>query len=252
MLAARPHRPGFTLAELLVVIAIIAVLGALVSAGVFKILEAIPKTTTTQELSQLTIAVENFKLKYGMYPPSAIVLPPPAGSASATYLSRIWSRIDFAQCSWGGAGTLEGDQCLVYFLQGPTGDGWSTKPQNPTQAGGTRILPFFNFKQERLYKRGGSDFYSYKDPYVNVPSKDKPYAFFSSSPGYANDCPSLISGGPYTKNGKFMNPTSFQIISAGRDQTFGSGGVWAPNNNLGDVGFDDQSNFSSDFLGVAP
>jgi len=50
MLAARPHRPGFTLAELLVVIAIIAVLGALVSAGVFKILEAIPKTTTTPEL----------------------------------------------------------------------------------------------------------------------------------------------------------------------------------------------------------
>jgi prepilin-type N-terminal cleavage/methylation domain-containing protein len=306
-------KAGFTLIELLVVIAILAILMSLVTAGVLKYMDNIPKAQTVNDLRQLAVALETFKTKYGVYPPSSIYLSNGLADytangqqASLNYLYAIWPRLaagfNAGIIDWsGGQGgipaggiVLEGDQCLVFFLNGPGGanaNGWSTNPTNPTQTGGPRAGPFFEFPLDRLlpYPHVGQTaavsamFPSFWDAY-SAPSvgRGKPYAFFCSgrsAGGYnpAGDCPSLFGplGAtnqpapiPYRQSsGRFHNPNTFQLISAGKDFTFGPGGVWPPTPTLGfptaynpgtvtavsplsGIGIDDLSNFSSDLLGV--
>jgi len=60
---------------------------------------------------------------------------------------------------------------------------------------------------------------------------------------YPNPPPTLM---PYTNNGSFINPDGVQIISSGKDLTFGVGGTLPPSLASG---FDDQTNFSKTVLG---
>jgi general secretion pathway protein G len=166
-----------------------------------------------------------------------------------------------------GGFVLEGEQCLVFFLGGiPTNAngtpgvvGFSTNPQNPAAAGGTRKGPFYDFKSNRL-KPGpnGNGYFVFMDAWGK-----QPYAYFTSynSEGYGaynpGDCaslklPSLNPLVPYKEpNGKWVNPGSCQIISAGRDGAFGDPALWAPASGSTDAnGRDDQSNFSSKLLGA--
>jgi len=270
-------RAGFTLVELMIVVAIIAVLMSLVAAAVFKAMSLIPQVQTVNEIQQLTVAMESFKLKYGSYPPSRILLsndPNDYASdpTSEQYLRSLWQALDLSQVDWTGQGSpgnqyggvlplyLEGDQCLVYFLRGPTGTGWSTNPSNPTQAGGTRAGPFFEFVTDRLVSVHGNPFVSYADPYRDS-GQYNVYAFFCSNRrnGYNDtDCKllgvkpyyQLVSGLP-----RYYNPNTFQIVSAGKNYRFGPGGEWSPGLPAASYGskkdgFDDLSNFHGELLGV--
>jgi len=177
---------------------------------------------------------------------------------------------------------LTGDQCLVFFLGGitlgspPDCQGFSTNSRDPTRLDTDRIGPFYKFESKRLVQ-GTNGFYSYKDPYGT------PYAYFSSyktpngynryyNPQNSNyqvsDCGNLYgqfpssgslvwpyysTGGTGTNPpGTYHNPKSFQIISAGKDGTFGCGTVngspWSPGNASGAVE-DDMSNFYDSVLG---
>jgi prepilin-type N-terminal cleavage/methylation domain-containing protein len=192
---------------------------------------------------------------------------------------------------------LEGDQSLVFLLGGiqrpdvtntfKTPSGFSTNPQNPTLFTAGTKGPFYEFKRSRLAmvnhsQTGNSQFLSYNDPWGT------PYLYFSSSRGgndywvgpnnnfSTSDCPSApryddhpdLGGSvvgpvlPYPEailNGgvRFHNPNSFQIISAGKDQVFGScitsGGAWYWKPNAGyrqdHPGADDMSNFHGRLLG---
>src|SRR5436305_15327133 len=75
-LAQRPHsRRGFTLIEMLVVIAIITVLVALVVPAVMYFTRKGPQLLTTNEISQLDTAIQNFKTTYKVdYIPSRFLL----------------------------------------------------------------------------------------------------------------------------------------------------------------------------------
>jgi prepilin-type N-terminal cleavage/methylation domain-containing protein len=199
--------------------------------------------------------------------------------------------------------TLEGEQCLVFFLGGIPGSGtvqgFSTSQSNPAQIGGDRVPPFFEFKSNRLVSltqwvsnlggnpAGLSNFYVYLDGYGKMP-----YAYFSSyknangynryfalsappwvAPG-TSDCQSLLQGGggvwPYAQSlgltpgttPTYWNAQTYQIISAGKDQTFGPGSnpalglLWTPS-TAGQVytqgvpgGYDDIANFYDRLLGV--
>src|SRR5262249_38313832 len=156
-----------------------------------KYMETIPKTQTVNDIRQLTMALETFKTKYGLYPPSRIILGPNMDSASQTYLNAIWPRINWSAVNWTqwagyqdatttprniGAGLLGGDQCLVYFLNGPWGTGWSVNPNNPADPTGPRVGPFFEFPHNTIgsasnrlviVNRGANtnDFESFLDPY---------------------------------------------------------------------------------------
>lgn len=61
---------GFTLVELLVVIGIIGILTSLASVAMFRGLTAAKQARTAAEVTQLAGAMEQFKLKFGEYPPS--------------------------------------------------------------------------------------------------------------------------------------------------------------------------------------
>src|SRR5260370_20943308 len=67
-------RRGFTLIELLIVIAIIGIILSLIAAAVIQAIKSGRRTQNRAEISQLDVGIENFKQKFGMYPPSLIRL----------------------------------------------------------------------------------------------------------------------------------------------------------------------------------
>jgi len=195
---------------------------------------------------------------------------------------------------------LEGEQCLVFFLGGipsfstGTVSGFSTNASDPSYhtyavPPGDIIPPFFEFKSNRLVRfsqlvpsaAGIDDFYVYKDGYGKTP-----YAYFSSyktSNGYNryfltfgnSDCQTL-GVWPYASSlgssPVYYNAQSFQLISAGKDLTFGPGSnpalpaygtastgpysTWAPSYAAQAYvqgvpgGYDDIANFYDRLLGV--
>lgn len=297
-----PARPAFTLIELLVVIAIIAILVGITTVAVIPLLRKGPELRTVSEISQLKVALQEFKTRFGMYPPSYVLLSnveadynaSPAAVLSRSYLNSMFGRLNFNNASspidWSGgywnAGNpmpaggvwLEGDQCLVFFLEGipdvatGVGLGFSTDKTNPTKPGGTRIK-FFNFQAHQIKRlRPNNPFPSCVDPYDPAPTlpplfptsppPGQPYVYFSSERGGATWArplqygphSSLIPNGPYyemVSSGKRYHQ-DFQIISAGPNGKFGPGGQWTAINAsaIGVDGLDDQANFYDAKLGV--
>jgi type II secretory pathway pseudopilin PulG len=283
------RRGAFTTIELLVVIAIIAVLVALTTAGVQRVRIAAQRAKAVSEIAQLSTAIQVFQRdKKVDYIPSRITLRErmnydsanPVDVESANYLKRVWPQIPVSLSPGGatspfGAGlgldwngnlaldvnpvTLEGDQCLVFFLGGiprPQGNGtfgaggFSNNPANPADLTSLKS-PAFEFQATRLKDFRGTGFPSYVDAFGA-----QPYAYFSSygtktlSQTYnrfgGTDCPTAGLS-PYIQTATplgFWQPTGHQIVSAGVDKLFGVGG---PTSNLstGAPDGDNITNFSN-------
>jgi prepilin-type N-terminal cleavage/methylation domain-containing protein len=258
MKPCRTRRAGFTLIELLVVIAIIAILISLLLAALFKARALGEDLECRKDITELHKAVAAFltndklgALGHDVGMPS-VFDPSGADAASASYIARLFPKS-------GGtlllpAARLSGDECLVLFLRGPQGNGWSTNPRNPAAVGGERIGPFFDFKPQRLVDTNGNGYPSYLDRFGT------PIAYFSPAKFngqvwvanyYTADCPSL-GVQPYVG----QNMSTWQLISAGRNKRFGqAGGGWNPSNAQaiyppGSDGYDDITNFANTLLGA--
>jgi hypothetical protein len=228
------------------------------------------KRTTLNDINLLCVAAEQFKAVFNVYPPSRILLSnnrqdyarDSQALRDLECLMQIWSGLKWDErLDWSGgvpgfrAAELEGDQCLVFFLAGVNGNGFSTNPANPTEPGGDRRAgPFLYFPENRLIQRLKTNpFRSFQDGYgKNV------YAYFSPARNGAFSSDACVSLGvsPYfgkgARAGQFYNARSVQIISAGSDGVFGPGGAWAIDTAALDVtpyGLDDLSNFHGDILG---
>jgi prepilin-type N-terminal cleavage/methylation domain-containing protein len=283
-------RAAFTLIELLVVIAIIAILVALLSAAVMRVLWKGPELQARHDVTQMAIALGASKAKLGGYPPSRIKLCSLKAQydftqqldldsvaylqSTFTGLANTWSN---TPVGWGMNGTvlsspvvLTGDQCLVFFLGGiQTTDSNGTRgtigfatgndpTALPTTQGSTRIGPFFTFASNRLVP-GANGFFSYMDAWGK-----QPYAYFSSYSWKSrnmynrygsSDCANLGVSPYYSstmQNGvvNYVKPEEFQIITAGQDGAFGPGGLWSPQMPADGPGLDDLSNFYDARLGV--
>jgi prepilin-type N-terminal cleavage/methylation domain-containing protein len=297
-------RNAFTLIELLVVIAIIVILMALTVGILSKVWQSVDETKTTVEVNKLAEAVNLFKGQFGRYPPSRIILSQVPGANpgsyawgvqqggylgevfkySVEYLSSIFPGIDLSLGhTWSGTAnstawyTLEGEECLVYFLggmrYGSSGpQGFNTDKTNPTlNSTSARLGPFFpQFDESRIAynspnaANSGNLFPIYKDyygsPYAyfiarfpgtnNYPNRYFP--FVGGNPAnIPNDCELLTTFGavpflpyfsgtvppaasasqwPMAASFQFFKGDTFQIVSAGRDKLFGTGGQFSVQN----------------------
>jgi prepilin-type N-terminal cleavage/methylation domain-containing protein len=70
LVRTEPNRRGFTLVELLVVIVIIGILAALITVAVSAAMTSARQARILLEIGQLSGAIEQYKAKYGSYPPS--------------------------------------------------------------------------------------------------------------------------------------------------------------------------------------
>jgi prepilin-type N-terminal cleavage/methylation domain-containing protein len=250
---ATSRRAAFTLIELLVVIAIIGILISLLLAALFKARVLGEDLDARKDITELHKAVAAFCSNPNL---GAVGFLPshfdPGSQAGQSYISRLFPHSG-GQLSQ-SPGTMEGQQCLVFFLRGPGGQGWSTNPRDPCAAGGERIGPFFDFKPDRIQNG------AYLDRF-----RGQPIAYFCATqwngqvwlPNQYNsgDCASL-GVQPYADGaGSWMNLDSYQLICAGRNKKFGtSGGQWNPANAMqiypvGSDGWDDITNFSNTLLG---
>lgn len=256
---------------------ILSILGMLFVAGVTILVNQGIQTSgqvrAKSEINELDRAIREFQAQYQVnYLPSKLSLNNPRDMASNQFLARMFRRYDKNKLyRWNGRDTspvtLEGHECLVFFLGGipkqgdpPSCQGFSTNPADPTDFTFTkdRIAPLFEFNSTQL-RVGPKGFLYYLDTY-----KQAPYAYFSpsgTSNGYnPDDCSGIGSLGhdcgtvkPYFKNpNQYLEPDGWQIISAGADGKFGPGGVvWGPAHPVkaDTPGADDVANFSPLWLG---
>ncbi|MFQ3652429.1 MAG: type II secretion system protein, partial [Gemmataceae bacterium] len=268
----REVRRGFTLIELLVVIAIIAVLVGLTSAAVLRVLFKGPEIQAQSEIQQLAAAISAFKQEFNVKTmPSRIVLREDMNSYinndkleedSRAFLGMMFGRRLQNQIDWNNDGTIQtgpagryeltGEQCLVFFLGGaknttpPGVRGFSSSPTNPMQPGGTRRGPFYDFKSNRL-RPAANGFFVYLDPfdppqgvgrkaYVYLSDySTNVYSKYGSSDSAQTVQPNNQPVQPYKLSpSQFVNPGSFQIISAGADGRFGDSTMWTPTQGSSD------------------
>jgi prepilin-type N-terminal cleavage/methylation domain-containing protein len=276
-----PNAPaGFTLIELLVVIAIIIVLIGLLLPAVQKVRIIGKRTQAANEISQFTNACTAFKEDWGQTPPTFFTIPVNKNSADPSFLllSKKYTRwagsiAEGAPTGLPNAGTtLEGNQCLVYFLGGPDLTGWAhDRPVAPSPNATAKAL-YMDISANKLQPGNGPGM-GYPNAFrVFVDPFGTPYLYFGANPqarggkytdATNNPVSQVVNTVTYTAfveqpapNRKFVNENGCQIVSAGENKRFGPGGLWTPGTPpyvVGLDGADDMANFNNGaLLGTKP
>jgi len=229
-----PRRPqrAFTLVELLVVIVIIALLAALITPAVMAAMRAAKRTQISAELSQLHSAIEAYKSENGSYPPSNI-------AQLKTHLQQRYINIDPSELT-SIPSSMDNAQILVYVLRG-----YSPDKRRPITGGGERKSAF-GFDPKRLDT-------SVNPPRYFAPNTTKPYVYFdcsrfpttNSNESYSNTGTAKPYKLPSGQGGGYANAKSFQIISSGLDNDFGTNTTYVlDNTGVKDAHTDNIANFS--------
>jgi hypothetical protein len=192
-----------------------------------------PEARIAAEVTSLDGAYKAYKERYGSFPPSDFTrLDDPSSSqyiALRDHLAKAFPQCDPAVeiMAIQKLGVRTPAQALCFWL-----GGFSNDPERPISDlaldpafNGT---PWFPFDQSRLQHPGGKN-----SPPVYVPASgdDAPYVYFSAvnyelQPPFDATSQADIVGcaTPYrSDDGAFVNPRSFQIISAGLDGDYGGG-----------------------------
>lgn len=211
---------------------------------------------TTIEISTMDGAFKAYRERYGSYPPSDFTNLDDANSPQYHVLYQHLATA-FPQCNVSAEiaaikklGGISPAQALYFWL-----NGFSADPRQPiskllSNPGGN--VPFYSFDPSRLRYPAGKK----ACPVYLSLCGDAPYVFFSAV-NYAAQPPftdKFKQGGrgiarPYRIDGSpgytFMNPNSFQIISAGPDGDFGGGNGSYPSGDGYESGDKDNlTNFS--------
>jgi len=244
-----------------------------IPAGQVDMNQTVPATGASNPNFQKVIGP--FRLR-NTYPPAPSPANPDRNALDtncfeAQYITKLFPSADLNNLGLGTnfAADLNANQTVVFFLCGvqvidAAGnvrfDGFSNNPKQPFAPKGTA-----NDTRKPPYLDMNAGLYVLAPTMPNkvqfaqiVDGFGNPLAYFSAH----NNKPGKMSGSnaiggvpypgnpvPYGANGRFENDTGFQLISAGKDGTFGANGNWAA---VDANGKDDQSNFSDRVLGAGP
>jgi type II secretory pathway pseudopilin PulG len=210
-------RVAFTLVELLVVIGIIALLAALVTPAVMQAQVAARNAAIKAEIDMLHMAIMNYKNEYGSFPPCNVLTITGTDQASK-HVMRLFPRTLNIADEVGGP--VYPQTALTGWLGGYTDD-----PTRPVNVNGGQRNKLFDFDQSRVSNGRYSPAGKPKSPYVYIRSGTS-----------ANDYGTVVSPSPFTIDGTsysaelfptssgttFFNPSTFQILCAGRDEQYGN------------------------------
>jgi prepilin-type N-terminal cleavage/methylation domain-containing protein len=261
---ARPRhaRRAFTLVELLTVIVIIGILAGLIAAAVVSAVNAAKEARVRLEIGSLDKALKDYKNKYGDYPPYNMS----DQAAVRAHLRRAFPRYPvgggdpYTQFvsdlgSYGLApGSMDSASALVFWLGGVNRNGsgspwvpngFSVDVERPFRADGPRLKTFFEFDPERIRMQGGQIHYC--PEIAGALAADRPYVYFRARTNGYTGAVAQLGVLPYMNGntGQWANPTGVQIISAGRDNQYGSvSGTPTFPGNLSTEHYDNLTNFT--------
>ncbi|MDO4570451.1 MAG: type II secretion system protein [Planctomycetia bacterium] len=202
MNSRKTNRQGFTLVELLTVIIIIAILAGMVTGAVGYAVTSVKQAAIRAEIGSLEQALNAYKADIGEYPPD--------NSTDATRHIQACYRNATTTTTYA---TVTPTTALYIFL-GPH----NANPRSPfSSTSGKTTKGYFEFDKNRV------------DSYQYYPSGGTvPYVYFranlSKEDTSAYDGKSWNGVSAYYNNtqNSYFNPKTFQIISAGLDNEYGS------------------------------
>lgn len=197
-------RQGFTLVELLTVIIIISLLAGMISGAAYYAVTSVNQSVIRQEISQLELALQAYKAEFGEYPPDNT-------DDAQKHIQRCYPNAEPGHKPWL---TITPENSLLVFL-GPH----NADPRNPfsepnaSEAGLTK--PFYEFDKNRI-----------TESYTYLPrSSTKPYYYIKAKQIKGRGSYDTSSYSAYQdSDGNWYNENSFQIVSAGLDNEFGTDG----------------------------
>ena len=237
--SAARARGGFTLVELLVVIIIISILAAIAVPVVMRAVATANNARIKTEIDMLHMAIMQYKNEYGSYPPCVDFDAAGNPGRINKHIQRL-----FPRTPGGPTGFLLNAQNADYMKPNTAIVGWlvgySDIPTNPMGieggSGGGRQLSgvtkkkLFDFDSSRV---SGNQFTAPGkpgSPYIYIDSASYPiYDSTASSPAgpfggiyYSHRAATKAVPNFVTPTQPYANPDSFQILSAGRDEKFGT------------------------------
>lgn len=162
--ATKGRRYGFTLVELLVAVSIIAILMSIAVPTAYYAYVRAKKAAMKMEVTNLATAIEQYKQKYGDYPPDGSNWDVVARHLRKAFPRMASTELGTLQTACGGTGSgtfplgvMNRAEALVFFL-----GGFSSDPQHPfTGPGGPFVMvsgsPVYNTDRENAIYDFGSN-----------------------------------------------------------------------------------------------
>jgi hypothetical protein len=233
---------GISLIELLLVMMALMMVAGLTWKASTTVILCSTNSRVTAELGVLDRALADFAVAFGDYPPDF------------HDMVAVWKFLKgrFPQCPTHKYPDMCGQSpatALYFWLAGPDGRGYSTNPTDPFGKGEHRIGPFYKFVPEQLKKVDGM--MQYYPPRGNDGS---PYVYFRGGVKGYDGQPGWGNAHPYrnSKDGKWINPDTYQVLSPGVDGMYGKGCRFPSGIDYDDSNLDDMATFTrGDTMGQA-